>query len=166
MQDSNRGLAFFALDSYGWSARTLPGGGIQLGHSLLRGTTWPDPEADLGEARLSWAYAPFAGATTGAIERAWESFAYERRVRLFTTSDDAVLVVACKPAADGDGVIVRVRECDGTARPLRLRSGGRMREAVAVDGLERPLPNDVRIENEELVATIPGFGLRSFRVRF
>ncbi len=166
IQDGARGFALFALDTYGWSARALPKGGLQLGHSLLRGTTWPDPEADLGEAAFSLALAPFSAATIGALERAWELFAHERRVRLFTTRDDALLIVACKPAADGDGVIVRVRECDGQARPLRLRAGGRMREAVPVDGIERPLENDTSIEGEELVATIPAFGLRSFRVRF
>lgn len=164
--DATRGLAIFSLDTYGWNARSLTKGGLHLGHSLLRGTAWPDADADRGPMRLSWAYAPFRRATTGALEQAWEQFAHERRVRLFTSSDDALLVVACKPAADGDGVIVRVRECDGQARPLRLRSGGRMREAVAVDGLERPIGSDARIENEELVATIPGFGIRSFRVRF
>ncbi len=164
--DAARGLAVFALDTYGWSARALPKGGLHLGHSLLRGTSWPDPQADRGVMHLSWAFVPFSGATTGALERAWEQFAHERRVRLFTTSDDSLLVVACKPAADGDGVIVRVRECDGQARPVRLRAGGRMREAHAVDALERPIVDDVKIENEELLATIPGFGLRSFRVRF
>jgi hypothetical protein len=41
-----------------------------------------------------------------------------------------------------------------------------MREVVPVDALERAVANDAGIEGEELVATIPGFGLRSFRVRF
>ena len=166
VQNEARGMALFTLDTYGWSARALSRGGLQLGHSLLRATSWPDPQADVGENSFSWAFAPFAGATTGALERAWELFAHERRVRLFTANEDALLIVACKPAANGDGVIVRVRECDGQPRSLRLRAGGRMREAFAVDGLERPLENDVAIEGEELVATIAAFGLRSFRVRF
>jgi alpha-mannosidase len=160
------GMALFALDTYGWSARALERGGVALGHSLLRSTTWPDPHADAGEARLAWAFAPIAGAPLGAVERAWEAYAHPHHVRLFTTEDDGVLVVACKPAEDGDGTIVRVRECDGVARKVRMRCGGRMREAHPVDALERELAGSVTIEEECLVSQIPAFGLRSFRVKF
>jgi alpha-mannosidase len=163
---SGGGLALLAIDTYGWSARALPGGGVRLGHSLLRGTTWPDPRADLGEQRLAWAFAPLRDERQGTIERWWERYACEPSVRLFTVTDDALLVVACKPADDGDGTIVRVRECDGAPRPVRLRCGARMRAVEAVDGLERPAPGEARIEGEELVSTIPAFGLRSYRVRF
>ena len=119
--EAGDGVALFALDTYGWSARALPKGGVHLGHSLLRGTTWPDARADAGSHHLSYAFAPFAGAGTGALERAWEQFAHEPRVRLFTCEDAAVAVAACKPAEDGQGVILRVRECDGAARRVRLR---------------------------------------------
>jgi alpha-mannosidase len=164
--ESGDGLAMFALDTYGWSARALTQGGVQLGHSLLRGTSWPDPKADCGTQRFSYAFAPFSGSGTGALERAWQQFAHERRVRLFTCDDDAVLVVACKPAQDGDGVIVRARECDGVARTVRLRCGARMTEAVSTDALERGIDLPVRIEQEALVFDLPAYGLRSFRVRF
>jgi alpha-mannosidase len=163
---SGAGVALLALDTYGWNARALERGGMRLGHSLLRGTTWPDPHADLGEQSLSWAFAPLRGESTGTIERWWERFACEPSVRLFTTPDDGLAVVACKPAEDGDGAIVRVRECDGADRALRLRCGARMRSAEPVDGLERPAEGEARIEAEEIAATIPAFGLRAFRVRF
>ena len=48
------GLAMLALDTYGWSGRA-DDRGFALGHSLLRGTTWPDPSADEGEHRFAWA---------------------------------------------------------------------------------------------------------------
>ena len=160
------GLAMLALDTYGWSGRA-DDRGFALGHSLLRGTTWPDPSADEGEHRFAWAYLPAQdGATYATIERAWLRFATEPTVRLFDGGDAAVLVVACKPAQDGDGVIVRVRECDGDARRLRVRCGGRMRAVQAVDALERPIQGDPRIEGESFLSDVPGFGLRSFRVRF
>ncbi len=164
--DAGCGVAIFALDTYGWSARALPRGGMQLGHSLLRAPRWPDPQADRGEARLSWAFAPHAGATIGMLERAWERFAMPPRVRLFTSEDDAVLIAAVKPADDGDGVIVRVRECNGASRTVRIRCGARMRTVRSVDGLERPLELAVAVEGEELVATIDAYSLRSFRVQF
>ena len=141
-------------------------GGLRLGHSLLRGTTWPDPRADAGEHHFTWAFAPLQGESTGTIERWWERFAGESSVRLFSGDDGGVTVAACKPAEDGDGAIVRLRECDGNGREFRLRCGARMRSVETVDALERPIAGEVRIEGEEIVATIPAFGLLAFRVRF
>jgi alpha-mannosidase len=160
------GIALFALDTYGWSARALPKGGLHLGHSLLRGTTWPDASADLGEHRFSYAFAPFAGASAGAIEQAWLRFAHEPRVRLFSAGDEGVLVVACKPAEDGDGVVVRVRECNGTSRRVHLRCGARTTQALSVDALERPIDRPAGIEEESLVFDLNAYEMRSFRVRF
>jgi alpha-mannosidase len=159
-------VAILALDTYGWSARALPAGGIRLGHSLLRSTTWPDPHADRGEHALSWAFAPLRDASVGDIERLWLQFAGGGGVRLFTSDDANVAIVACKPAEDGDGVVVRVRECNGTGAQAALRCGGRVREAVPVDALERPVDGDVAIDNESLVFTAGPYALRSFRVRF
>ena len=159
------GAAVFLLDTYGWSALSN-GAEIALGHSLLRGTVWPDPDADEGPHRLSYAYAPFASARTGALERAWLRFVHEPRVRLFTTEDESILVVACKPAEDGDGAVLRVRECDGEARIVRLRSGARVVSVQAVDALERPIESAVALENETLVFQMKAFEIRSFRVRF
>lgn len=163
---AGNGVAIFALDTYGWSARVLKNGGVQIGHSLLRGTTWPDARADLGEHRISYAFAPFCNAGTGDVERAWMQFAHEPRVRLFACDDTAVLVVACKPAHDGDGVVVRVRECDGNARGVALRCAARMTEAVPVDALERAVERSVGIEEEYLHFDLAAYELRSFRVRF
>ncbi|HEU5480322.1 MAG TPA: glycoside hydrolase family 38 C-terminal domain-containing protein, partial [Candidatus Tumulicola sp.] len=166
-RSTGNGVVSFALDTYGWNGRAPEPGRLRLGHSLLRGTTWPDPHADAGEHQLAWAYAPVrAGGGIGSLERDWLRFACEPSVRLFETGDDAVLIAACKPAEDGDGVVLRVRECDGAARRLRIRCGGRMREVRAVDALERPLAGDAAIEAESIAASIGAFALRSFRVRF
>ncbi len=148
VSDERAGIAIFAIDPVRWEARALRKGGIHLTAELLR---------ERGPAQLAWAFAPFEpGISMGALEQAWELFAHEPRVRLFTSDDPAVLVVETKPAQDGDGVMVRVRECDGVERPLRLRCGARMRE---VDG-------DAKIEGETIVTDIPAFGERTFRVRF
>ena len=159
-------VACLALDTYGWSARALPAGGIALGHSLLRSTTWPDAGADRGEHALGWAFAPLRDASIAGIERLWERFAGDAGVRLFTSEAPNVAVVACKPAEDGDGVVVRVRECNGAGGSAAIRCGGRVREALAVDALERPADGEVALDGESLIFTIAPFALRSFRVRF
>jgi len=166
VDDGAHGAALFAPDTYGWSAHGLPEGGVRLGMSLLRSPRWPDPGADRGEHRLAYAFVPTAGPPVSALEAAWNEYATVDRVRLFSSDDPAVLVVATKPADDGDGVIVRVRECDGAPRAATLTCGARMREALPVDACERPLPGAARIVEEALQFPLPSFGLRSFRVRF
>jgi alpha-mannosidase len=163
--DGERGVAIFAPDTYGWNAHGLRAGGVRVGLSLLRAPVWPDPQADRGEHRITYALVPTAGATIGALEAAWRDYAEPDRVRLFTCDDPAVLVVATKPADDGDGIIVRVRECDGETRRVELRCGGRMREASCVDACERPVAGELRVEGETLSFVLPAFSLRTFRVR-
>jgi alpha-mannosidase len=160
------GFAMFALDTYGWSARALPKGGIKLGHSLLRGTCWPDPHADEGEQSIAWAIAPLANASNSTAERLWRRFAHEPRVQLFSSSTPQAIVAACKPAEDGDGAIVRVRECDGSPANVRLRCGARMTWAASVDGLERATYGSAAIDGEELVFDLKPYEMRGFRVRF
>ena len=100
------------------------------------------------------------------MERIWRRYANEPSVHLFESDDDAVLVAACKPAEDGDGVILRVRECDGSYVRARVRCGGRMRAAECVDGLERSASGDAGIDAESLVFDLSPYALRSFRIRF
>lgn len=165
LDDGRYGVAILAPDSYGWSAQGLDGGGVRVGTSLLRAPRWPDPGADRGEHRIAYALAPTAGASIGALELAWRDYVEAPRVRLFACDDPAVLVVATKPADDGDGTIVRVRECDGAERAVALRCGGRIRSAEPVDGCERPVAGEVLLDGEALHFVMPAFSLRSFRVR-
>ncbi len=165
VSDGTAGAAIFAPDTYGWSAFALRRGGIRVGASLLRSPVWPDPQADRGEHTIAYAIAPTAGATIGDLEAAWRDYAEPERVRLYTCDDPAVLVVATKPADDGDGTIVRVRECDGAARRVDLICGGRLRAAEAVDACERAVSGEVVVDGERLTFMLPAFALRSFRVR-
>lgn len=158
VNDARAGVVLFVVDPIGWTSRTLRKGGLHLRASLLH---------DRGPKQLAWAFAPFEpGISNGAFETAWEAFAFPPQVRLFRSEDPSVVVKACKPAANGDGVIVRVRECDGAPRRLRLRCGARMREVQAVDDRERPVEASAAIEGETIVAPIGAFAQQSFRVRF
>ncbi len=166
VSDGESGLAVFVTDLYGWNGVGLKDGGVRLGTSLLRAPTWPDPGADRGEQRLAYAFVPTAGASISALEQAWQSYAVADRVRLFTCEDPAVLIVATYPSDDGGGVIVRVRECDGEARRVALRCGGRMRGVTPVDAAEREIDGDGAIEEESLAFELGAFALRSFLVTF
>jgi len=166
-------VAMFSLDTYGWSLGTR-GRRTRLGHSLLRGPTWPDPSADRGEHALAYAFAPLAAApgapadnaSAGALERLWERFAGRRGVAMFVPDDPRVVVVATKLADDGAGVILRARECDGAQlHEVRFACGVRALDVTCVDALERPLAGEVRLHEAAIVARFAPFELRSFRVR-
>ncbi len=165
---SSRGFALLALDTYGWSVERC-GDVTALGHSLLRGPTWPDPGADAGTHAFALGYAPCADLGMGELETVWQHFAGTNDVPMFTSEDPAVHVVATKLANDGDGVVVRVRECDGAPRSMRLRCGARVRTIGCVDALEAPLAtplaSDAVYADGEIVAPLGAFALRSFRVR-
>jgi alpha-mannosidase len=164
--DAEHGLAVFTPDLYGWNAVGLDGGGVRLGTSLLRSPCWPDPLADRGEQRLSYAFVPTCGAAISALEHAWVSYAARECVRLFTCENPSVLIVATYPAEDGSGVVVRVRECDGERHRVALRCGGRMQAAIPVDAVERTIGGDVTVVDENLVFELAPFALRAFLVRF
>jgi len=158
------GLAVLALDTYGWSL-TRDRGVTRLGHSLLRGPLWPDATADRGAHAFALGFAPAAHLGMGELESVWDRFAGRDDVPMFTSEDPACLVVATKLADDGDGVVVRVRECDGTSRTMTLRCGTRVRDVAGVDALEEPMDGDAVYADGAIVAALPAFGLRSFRVR-
>lgn len=140
-------LALLSLDPASWIAHELPKGGVRVDLRL--------GEAARGAA-ASWAFAPMAAdATLGEAQACWQLFAYGARVRLFQSTDYSVLVEDCGPAGDGDGVVVTVRECNGVAGEMRVRCGGRMREAEGA-----------AIEREFLVASIGAGETRAIRVRF
>ncbi|MBC5800810.1 MAG: alpha-mannosidase [Candidatus Eremiobacteraeota bacterium] len=165
-----RGLAVLTLDTYGWNV-SGSNDAVRLGHSLLRGTTWPDEQADLGEHLLSYAFAPLQvraddSVSIGAIERLWRRFALPPALPMFDCDDESVLVVATKPADDGEGVIVRIRECDGAARDVVLRCAARARSVTCVDALERRTEGDAELRDATIRAHLRPFALRSFRVRF
>lgn len=172
VDDGAHGLAVFSPDLYGWSAVGLKDGGVRLGTSLLRAPRWPDPLADRGEQRLDYAFVPTSGTSVAALEHAWVTYTEEDRVRLFTCENPSVLIVATYPADDASGVVVRVRECDGGQHRVAMRCGGRMREAIPVDAVERPIAagasasTDAAIVGEDLVFELGPFALRSFLVRF
>jgi len=159
------GCALFALDTYGWNLAATRDGRAQLGHSLLRGSTWPDPQADIGQQIFAYAFVPLASETTGELERLWDRYARPPEPAMFVCDAPGVLVVATKPADDGDGVIVRARECNGERVAAAIACAARARDASSVDALERFAEGGVELREGALHATFEPFQLRSFRVR-
>jgi hypothetical protein len=112
---------------------------------------------------------PFATLGMGELERAWERFARTSEVPMFTCEDPAVHVLATKLADDGDGLVVRARECDGVGRDVAIRCGARAFGVTCADALERSLPThdpDVRATfvDGAVHARFRPYELRTFRI--
>ncbi|TAM60522.1 alpha-mannosidase [bacterium] len=164
---STAGCAVFSTDRYGWSIAPGADGGVEVGLSLLRGTTWPDPAADLGEHVLEYALVPHGGVAPGELERAWREFAEPRRPHLVKCEAANVLIAAIKLADDCKGVIVRLRECDGVEGAVPLEVATRPLGAELVDAEERSIENgELKLEDRVMRIPLCAHGLVSVRIRF
>jgi alpha-mannosidase len=138
------GLALLNDAKYGHSARDNV-----LGLSLVRSPVYPDPLADEGEQRFTYALMPHAGAwhESGVREEAEDLnqpllVAPARGLAPATLtplgSDGlAAGLGALKAAEDGDGLILRVYEPAGARGRFALRPPDGWRAAGAVDLLEQ-----------------------------
>ncbi|MDE2571695.1 MAG: alpha-mannosidase [bacterium] len=161
------GCAVFTVDRYGWSLAPGQDGGVEVGLSLLRGSTWPDPEADAGEHVVEYALVPHGGASLGELERAWQRFAQPRRPPLIHCHAANTIVVAVKPADDGEGVVVRVRECDGVGGEVPLEFSIRPLAVERVDGEERPVPGGaLHLDDCTIRLPMRAFGLAAVRAHY
>ena len=121
--DGKQGLSVLNQGKYGYDAV-----GNLLRLSLLRGPTWPDPEADQGHHHFHYALYPHAGSWKEAltVRHGWE-YDYPL-VAVVTTahagtlpaqhsfaavSPDNVVLTAVKKAEDEKGLIFRVYEWAG-----------------------------------------------------
>ncbi|MBV9403482.1 MAG: alpha-mannosidase, partial [Candidatus Eremiobacteraeota bacterium] len=161
----DRAVAILALDTYGWSA-VRDANGLHLGHSLLRSPMWPHPDADAGRQTVAYAFAPLDDKSIGSVERLWERFAGAERQPLFSSDNPAVIIAACKPAHDGRGVILRIRECDGAPCEAHLTCERPIASVERVDALERSLNESVASYDRGFRTTVRGFELQSFRILF
>jgi alpha-mannosidase len=175
LSEAGYGVSLLNDSRYGHDAH-----GNVLRLTLLRGSEWPDPDADRGRHEFTYALLPHAGDwRTGATVRgAWELNAPVACVaapaaaggsaaagRSYLSLDGPAVLEAFKRAEDADGWILRVSE----------PHGGRGRVAVRVP---RPL---VRVERCNHVEEggepvghdgaafhfpISPFEVKTFRLRF
>ena len=100
----------------------------------------------------------------GRLERLWERFAGGEGVPMFVPASDSVLVVATKLADDGNGIVFRARECEGTSCDATFHCGVRVRSIDCVDALERPAGGDAVVDDGTIRAHFRPFELRTFLV--
>ena len=127
--------------------------------TLLRGSTWPDPEADRGYHEFTYAIYPHAGnwRSAGTVRRGYE-LNLPLQVMLLPASDSAsekklpavgqfldlqaenLVLMAFKRSEDNPGQwIIRCYECHGEDADLVLSSDLDLEIVQPVDLLERPV---------------------------
>ncbi|MGN6501756.1 MAG: alpha-mannosidase [Pseudolysinimonas sp.] len=139
--DGEAGFALLNDSKYGHRAKN---GLISL--NLLRAPTYPDPTADRGEHRFSYAFTPFdPGDLTTVIREASRlnnplvavEGAQLRSVA--STTNPGVVIETVKPAENGSGTVLRLYESLGQACTTALRTTLPHTRATLTDLLERPL---------------------------
>lgn len=145
------GLAMLSDCKFGFSAWS-EGTTHRIGVSLLRGPTFPDPAADIGEHEMTVSLMPHGGDWRAAgVREESESLRSPVRVRrggggssgewsaVGLGGSARVTVTALKPAERGGGVILRMHEARGEHGTVEIRWNVPSGTVVATDGLERPL---------------------------
>lgn len=124
------GVALLSESKYGCAVH-----GSTMRLSLLRAPTHPDPEADQGEHRFSFALYPHTGDIVAGevVRRAWEFNCPPTPTRLpvhaegggkawFAVDSPHLILDTVKKAEDDDAVIVRLYEAHGTSGEATLVS--------------------------------------------
>ena len=123
------GVSLLTDSRYGYS--TFDG---QMTLTLLRGSLSPDPKADIGEHKLSYALYPHTGdwRDAGTVAEAarfnrpllWaEGTPAALQASLVTCSSPHVVIDTIKPAEDGHGWVVRLYESAGNRVDVELGFG-------------------------------------------
>jgi alpha-mannosidase len=174
VEEPGFGLALLNDCKYGYDVRANV---IRL--SLLRGPGWPDPEADAGTHRFSYALFPYAGGT--AVEEVVaeaEAFNLPLRVVVAASPADAAsvspssvvslegaFVSAVKRADDAPAdLVVRCYEAVGCHRRAILEVEG-ARAASLTDALERTL-EDLPIEEGRVILSLRPFEIATVRLSY
>lgn len=145
VSESDYGVALLNDCKYGHGATD-----DEISLTLLKSSHYPDETADLGEHSFSYALLPHPGdwRQGGVISEAYK-FNLPLRALCGVKAKDTrpllrlegkgAVVEAVKPAEDGSGTVLRLYECFGGRRTVKLKPGFPFRSAQLVNILEEPL---------------------------
>ncbi len=147
--DEKNGFSLINESKYGYDVK-----GNVLRLSLLRSPTSPDPEADQGRQRFSYALYPHAGNWKQALTvRQGYEFNYQlsamqvvphagklpRTFSFLTVEQDNVVVTAMKKTEDGEGLLVRFYEWAGKGGNITLTVPPGVVSATLANLMEKPV---------------------------
>lgn len=175
LSEAGYGASLLNDSRYGHDAH-----GNVLRLTLLRGSEWPDPDADRGRHELTYALLPHAGDwRSGATVRGgWElnvpvtcvtvhgaAAGAAMGARSFLAIDGPAVLEALKGAEDGDGWILRVSEPHGGRGRVAVRVP---RPLARVEGCNHVEEGGEPVEHDGAAFHFPigPFEVKTFRLRF
>ncbi|MCL2527878.1 MAG: alpha-mannosidase, partial [Defluviitaleaceae bacterium] len=191
LSESGFGVALFNDCKYGYDCKDSV---MRL--TLLKGPTYPDKTADIGEHVFTYALYPHFGSLTGSYvqTRAAEfnspvlgyelpktsgsNFAEVSLLRVNAMSPQQseegpslhVIVDTIKKAEDGSGLILRVYECNNRTlneAVIQLDSCVRFTEVVETNLVEEPLEEQViTVDGQNIIFDIKPFEIKTFKLSF
>jgi alpha-mannosidase len=174
--DEHHGFSLLNEAKYGYDAE-----GNTLRLTLLRSPTWPDPVADKGHQRFSYALYPHAGSWKQAMtERRGYQYNYELRARQLAAhagalplehsyagvAQDNVVLTAVKKAEDDDGLIFRVFEWTGKDGDVTFTVPAGATGATETNLMEKTTGPPLAVSGDKVTAHISPYEILSVRVDY
>lgn len=150
-----------------------------LGLSLLRGTTFPDPEADIGTHEINYAIYPHSGSYADAqvprmahdfntpirILEQNESTAFAANGKSILTCDSRDLIIdTIKRAEDGKGIIIRAYEANGSSGNASVTLCGISGDVYSTDLLETEI-GKIECDRNTFTFEYKPFEILTFKVK-
>jgi alpha-mannosidase len=174
--DGKRGMSLLNQTKFGYDAV-----GNLLRLTLLRGPTWPDPEADQGHHHFHYALYPHAGTwkDAGTVRHGWEyNFPLEAVVTtahrgalpaahsFVSASPENVVLTAVKKAEDSDGLILRVYEWAGKSSTAEFHVPAGATGATITNLMEKPEGSQLQVAGDVVKVPIHPYEILTIRVDY
>ncbi|OKP94262.1 alpha-mannosidase [Paenibacillus sp. P46E] len=154
LSDKGYGVSLLNDSKYGYDIKNNV-----LRLSLIKSATHPDPHADQGLHRFTYALLPHQGDWLAGqtVKQAWflnapirytKGHAEQPSRSMFALSGDTAMISAVKKAEDSDCIIVRIHDYSGSSNTLELTSGLQIhgwRETNLMEQSDGEMHNDADI---------------------
>ncbi len=175
ISDATHGFSLLNDSKYGYDAKDNV-----LRLSLLRGPTYPDPNADQGHHEFTYSLYPHAGTWREAmtVQQGYDlnypllavtttqhPGALPASDSFFSTKEDNVVITAIKQAADGSGTIVRFYEWAGKKGDIHLTLPKAASAAWQTDLMEKP-EGSLNVSGNEVVVPTGAYEIKTVKVAF
>jgi alpha-mannosidase len=174
--DGTHGFSLINESKYGYDAK-----GNVLRLSLLRSTTWPDPEADRGHHRFSYSLYPHSGDwkqaltmrrgyefnyTLSAVQVEPHEGSLPAEHSFVGVAEGNVILTALKKTEDGDALLLRFYEWAGKNAnvPITLPEGATA--ASLTDLMEKPTGETLPVANHQITVPVRPYEIVTVRVEF
>ena len=176
--DAKQGVSILNNSKYGYDAV-----GNMLRLTLLRSSTWPDPDADRGPQHFVYEIYPHAGSWQQAqtVHRGYElntplmaqqSFAHTGSLpashSFISVDEPNVILSAVKKAEDSNALIFRVYEATGKGTDLHLHIPAGATSATEVNLMEAPIggASAAHLSSETITLPIKPWEIRTIEVSY